>query len=64
MRIIHLSDTHYATRPENLLSACFDKRILGLINYVTRRRGKMHNEFLTETVDTIRMSLSAVVISR
>lgn len=53
MRIIHLSDTHYATRPENLLSACFDKRILGLINYVTRRRGKMHNEFLTETVDTI-----------
>ncbi len=62
MRIIHFSDTHFATCPEHLLFAFFDKRILGLTNYITRRRKKMHDEYLAETVETIQNLKPDVVV--
>lgn len=66
MRIIHFSDTHFATLPENLWACLFDKRILGLMNYVTRRRHTMHKhrEDIKAAVQSIqRLDPDAVVCS-
>lgn len=39
-RIIHFSDIHFG-RPDFSLRALFDKRLLGNLNYLARRRGKL-----------------------
>ncbi len=52
MRIVHLSDLHFTARPGRL-TAAFDKRLLGRLNYLLRRRGTLHEEWFDLAVPRI-----------
>ncbi len=53
MRIVHFSDIHFGLWPERFWSALLDKRVLGLVNYFLRRRGRMHRDYLERALSLI-----------
>ena len=61
MRIIHISDIHACTAPDNF-SAFFDKRIVGLFNYLFRRRFQHKLSYLEKCVDYILENPPDVVV--
>jgi DNA repair exonuclease SbcCD nuclease subunit len=52
MRLVHFSDIHLAAWTRDL-SALFDKRVLGLLNYAVRRRHHMHEDYVERAVQRI-----------
>lgn len=53
MRIAHISDIHVGLLPEGLLSFV-DKRIFGSLNFLLRRRGRVHLEWVEQTAARLR----------
>jgi 3',5'-cyclic AMP phosphodiesterase CpdA len=53
MRIVHFSDIHVAAWPRDP-SVLGDKRVLGLLNYLLRRRHQVHPEYLQRAIGRIR----------
>ncbi|MCF7853605.1 MAG: metallophosphoesterase, partial [Candidatus Pacebacteria bacterium] len=52
MRIIHFSDIHLGAWTRDL-SAIFDKRLLGQLNYLLRRKRRLHEEYIRRAVEKI-----------
>lgn len=61
MRLVHFSDIHIARCPRDW-HALFDKRILGLTNYVVRRRSQLHETYVTDAVENIQLLTPDLVV--
>ncbi|MFW5802380.1 MAG: metallophosphoesterase family protein [Verrucomicrobiota bacterium] len=53
MRIVHFSDIHIGRLPDDA-TALFDKRLLGFLNFLIRRRGSMNEELIRLAVPRVR----------
>lgn len=53
MRIVHFSDIHVG-RLTHDPTAFFDKRLLGMMNFLVRRRGHLHPEFVERALARIK----------
>jgi 3',5'-cyclic AMP phosphodiesterase CpdA len=60
MRIVHLSDLHAAARPDSL-SAFFDKRLVGTLNHLFRRRF-LHDQSLLKQLGAFVLELKPDVV--
>jgi len=61
MRIVHLSDIHFGCW-DTRLSALFDKRILGQLNYLLRRCHQQRFVYLTHALARVRALMPDVVV--
>lgn len=61
MRIVHFSDIHIGRLPDHA-AALFDKRLLGFLNFLIRRRGAMNEELIRLAVPSVRSLQPDLVI--
>ena len=52
MRIVHFSDIHFG-RTTKAWSAYFDKRLLGILNYLVKRRHSLYEQYVDRAIEII-----------
>jgi len=61
MRLVHFSDVHVGGLTADL-TACLDKRLAGLLNFMVRRRGRLHPDYVARALHRIRSLAPDLVV--